>query len=548
MRRILSGVLLCWAGGTFLAAQEVGTVPHADPPFFALTGATVSVGNGDVLNDATVVIRDGLIEAVGVGIPAPQGAWVIDATGMFVYPGLIDTLNNEAFKSDKPTPQQGGEERPGRGGPPAPASPEGPGYFAHVSAADNLESDQKLAAWREGGVLAVNAAPSEGIFRGKPAVVNLNGMDSDRMVVRADTGMNMSFQTLGFRTYPGSLLGVIAHIRQTLSDAAHYRVAWSEYEKSPRGLKRPETDRTLDALGPVVEGKMPMVFPAQTRREINRALDLCREAGARCLIAGGFQASEVADRLKAEKVPVLVSLNYPKKPKDQHPEAEEQLEAIRYRVNAPKTAAALNEAGLPFAFCSDGSGSRDFLPNLRMAVEKGLPAPAALRAATLSAAEILGVADELGSLEKGKIANLIVSDRDLFDEKAQIRHVFVDGVHYDYPAKKEDKKKSDGDAKSVDLSGEWAASVDSPGGRRTMTFSLKQEGAALQGSVTSEQGSTPIRDGSIDGDSFSFKIDVDFGAGPTEITFSGTAEGESLTGTATVGQFGGAAMEAKRIP
>lgn len=539
--------VLLLASWRSLPAEDVGTVPPADPAYFALTGATIVVGNGEVLENGTLVIRDGLIESVGTDAPAPAGAWKIDASGMFVYPGLIDTLNTDAFKSERAggPPQTGA--RGGRGGPPQPASTEGPGYFAHISAADHLESDSKLAAWREAGVLAVNAAPTEGIFRGRAALANLNGREADQMLVRTDTGMYLSFRGLGFRTYPGSLMGVIAHIRQTLSDAAHYRLAWAEYDKNHRGLKRPDIDRTLRALGPVVEGRLPLIFPASTEREIKRSLALCQESRTHCVIAGGYEAPAVAERLKSERVPVLVSLNFPKPPRDLHPDDEESLEAVRHRSEARKAAARLSEAGVPFAFASDGAGSGDFLSNIRVAVDKGLSKDAALRAATLSAAEILGTADQLGSLETGKIANVLVSDKELFDEKAKIKHIFVDGVHFEPPAQ-EEKKKANGGGKAVDLSGEWEGTVSSPGGDFKLTFSLKQEGEVLGGTVTSEQGVRTIQEGSVSGDSFSFRIETDMGGGPVEVTFSGTATADRLSGSASLGQLGAAPLEARRVP
>ena len=546
-RKLPVAALLTLCFTSALLAQEVGSVPPAVPPYYALTGATVAVGDGNVLSNATVVINDGLIEAVGTGLAAPPGAWKIDATGMFVYPGLIDALTHEGLKRPSGASQPA---QPGRRGNQSQQeeNEEGPGYFAHVSAADLLDpDDNKAASWRESGVLTLNVAPNEGIFRGRAALVNLNGKEPDEMIVRAGTLMNMAFQSLGFRTFPGSLMGVIAHIRQTLSDAGHYGLVWAEYEKDKKGMKRPETDRTMQALQPVLHGALPLAFPAKTQREIERALKLCADSKTRCILAGGFEAPAVADQLKEADAAVLVSLDYPKKPRDPHPEFDEAFSTLRYRAQAPEAAARLHEAGVRFAFFSDGANSRDFLANLRKAVEKGLPKEAALRAATLSAAEILGVADQLGTLEKGKIANLVVADKDLFDEKAAIRHIFVDGVHFDIPAKKEEKK-GDADAPLAQAAGTWDVTVTPPGQTVTMTFTLVQDGQSLEGTVTNDEGTLQIYDGSVSGDTVSFKFEVDMGGGPTEITISGTVSGDSMSGTASVADLGAAPMEATRIP
>lgn len=533
---------------TLSYAQDVGTMPKTEPPIFLLKGATVVVGTGQVLSGASVLVNDGLIQAVGENVAVPDGAWELDVSGMYIYPGLIDTLTSNGLKKAQaapqgPTPQRG---RPGRSAPAA-QSDEGPGYFAHVSAADQLDDDdKKLSGWREAGVLTLNVAPDQGIFRGTTAVVNLNGEEGDQMIVRQDVAMPMSFQGLGYRTYPGSLMGVIAHIRQTLLDASHYKDAWDVYRSADRGLKRPETDRTLESLQPVIDGTVPMVFPAKEDREIRRALALCEESNTECVIAGGFDIATVADELKEKGVPVLVSLNFPKKSKDGHPEADESLETLRRRADAPKAAAVLQKAGVQFGFYSDGASAGDFLKNLRKAVESGLSEEAAIRAATLSAAEILGVDSSLGTVEVGKIANLIVADNRILSDGAQIKRVFVDGYHFEVPAKPVAKKGDSGE--EAQIGGTWEVTITTPEQDRSVTFNLTQDGSNVSGSVSTEMGTLDVYDGTISGDGFSFKVELTMGMGPMEITFSGTVSGDTLEGTASVGDMGEAPMEGKRVP
>jgi imidazolonepropionase-like amidohydrolase len=146
------------------------------------------------------------------------------------------------------------------------------------------------------------------------------------------------------------------------------------------------------------------------------------------VIAGGRESDRVISDLKAGNVPVLLSLNYPARPRSLAPDADEPLRVLRERAAAPRTAAALEKAAILFAFQSAGLREpRDFLRNAARAVKEGLPADAAVRALTIHAARIAGASDRLGSIERGKIANVIVTDGDLFDEKTRVRHVFVDG-------------------------------------------------------------------------------------------------------------------------
>jgi imidazolonepropionase-like amidohydrolase len=146
------------------------------------------------------------------------------------------------------------------------------------------------------------------------------------------------------------------------------------------------------------------------------------------IVTGGREADQVIADLKAANARVIYDLNYPVRPRTLPPDADEPLGTLRTRANAPKTPGALDKAGIVFAFQSAGlRDEKDFLRNAARAVKDGLPADAALRALTLNAARIAGAADRLGSLEKGKMANIIVTDGDLFEERTRIRHVFVDG-------------------------------------------------------------------------------------------------------------------------
>ncbi len=527
---------LCWVTAALLLgstawAQDVGSMPKTNPAYYALTGATIIVGNGQTIENGTVVIRDGLIESVGSGAP-PAAARGISLDGMFVYPGLIDALAD--IGGAPPAAGAAVGRRGGRGGPAPVMSEEGPGYFAHISAANLLDSDQgDQAAWRNNGVLTRHVSPANGIFKGTTAVINLNGEVSDEMLVQEGIAMALSFRGAGFGSYPGSLMGVIAHIRQTLSDAIHYRDSWSIYRSNRRGLKRPQTDRTLEALQSVIEGDVPLLFPAKREREIQRSLDMCKQFNTSCVVAGGFEADQLIPVLKESGTPVLISLNYPRKPRDQHPEAEENTSTIRYRVNAPAVASNLQAAGVKFGFYSDGASAQDFLAGLRRTSARGLAPEDAIRAATLTTAEILGVSDVLGSIERGKVANLVVTDQDLFQESAAIKHTFVDGIHFEAPDRPPAGRggRAGRGEPGGGVSGDWDVQVSLPDRTLNVQFSLALEQGSLSGEVTSELGTVAISNGRARGGRFSFNITVDMRGTQTEITVRGSIEGDSLQGT-----------------
>jgi imidazolonepropionase-like amidohydrolase len=182
---------------------------------------------------------------------------------------------------------------------------------------------------------------------------------------------------------------------------------------------------------------MPVAYRAGSVNEIDRALKMIADFKLDAILAGAHQADQVAPELKSRNVRVIFNLRYPERLKSLAPDADEPIREIRARADAPKTPAALAKAGVVFAFESGGlEDPKEFVANAAKAVKAGLAADAALRALTLDAAAIAGAADRLGSLEKGKIANVIVTEGDLFAEKTTIKHVFVDGrpVRIDEPA------------------------------------------------------------------------------------------------------------------
>lgn len=414
----------------------------------ALTNATVVVGNGQVLPRATVLVQGGLIRAVGAKVAIPTGATVVDLKGSSLYPALIDALTVQGLKR-APAKQdgQGGQAAP----PPDQAGPDGGGFFAHIQAADQIDPDAAAwATWRDAGVLTLHVSPDRGIFEGQTSVVTLEGAAATPKVVRRAVGMRIALRTLSAPRragspvpggqYPGALLSVWSHIKQTILDAQYSLKAAALPAAERASIEYSEPVRALDALRPVAEGKMPLIIPAQAEREVQRVLDLADRFHVRCMVAGGYEAARHAVALKAAKLPVLVSLNFPRKKvivlgqqaqfvvSSAPAPPEETYQEMRGRYLAPEAPGDLARAGVRFAFASDGLKTGDeFLANLRLAVNRGLPRDVAIRAATLSAAEILGVEQQLGSIEVGKLANLLVADGDLFDEQTQLTAIYVGG-------------------------------------------------------------------------------------------------------------------------
>ena len=204
------------------------------------------------------------------------------------------------------------------------------------------------------------------------------------------------------------------------------------------------------------------------------------------------------------------------------------LRTLRFRDRAPSTPAALGKAGVKFAFYSGGiAAPKDILKAAKKSIDAGLAPDAALRAFTLSAAEIFDVADRLGSIESGKIANLVVTDGDLFEEKTKIKMVFVDGRRFETHEPEKPKEPPKGD-----ITGKWKLSYTTPEGAEESAADLTMDkDGAISGSLTSNRGTANIISGYLSADKFSFIINIVLDQGATDVTFSGTFDGTSLKGS-----------------
>jgi len=412
-------------------ADVATTDANAGVNVYAITNARIVTVSGATIERGTVVIRDGLIAAVGANVAAPPDARPIDGTGLTVYPGLIDASSTLGIPRPTPSPGAAGAAGGfaglfGQSAPSAtsPNSTQLPGLQPEILASDILRpGGPEIEAARNAGITSAQTVPRGNVFLGQSAVINLAGDSPQAMIVRSPVALYIGLNPIGGGQYPGSLMGVFSSVRQMLLDARRYREANEIYEHNPRGLRRPEQDKSLAALLPVLDRRMPVVMQADREREIERALDLAQEFNLQMIINGGQESDRVAPRLKALNVPVLLSLNFPRRTAAASSEADpEPLRVLRERVEAQKTAGRLAAAGVRFAFQSGGMTTMsDFLANAARAVEGGLARDEAVRALTLRPAEILGVSNQLGSIEVGKIANLTVTRGDLLATAASRR-------------------------------------------------------------------------------------------------------------------------------
>jgi imidazolonepropionase-like amidohydrolase len=451
-------VILIHAAAVLAAVLSFSHVGAArlSGPAYAITGARIYTAAGAPIAGGTIVIRNGVIEDVGAGVSAPADAVAIDGANMNVYPGLIDMANGAPVDNgDEGAAAVGRGGGAGRGGSAQAFSSYEEAERAKraamlrpdFAAADHLRPDATaLSQWASAGVTSMLAVPGTGVFKGQSALVNVVIPPDDPQistvadyrnglaVVKAPVAMHIDMGArVGGPGYPASLLGTIAFTRQGLSDARWQGEAEAHYQRTGARGPRPVIEPALDALGPVLARQLPAAFDADEAREIDRALAMAAEFNLDPIIVGASTAAERTAELAAARARVILSVNYPTgrgagAGGGGRGGAGQTLAQLKAQADAPKAAAALARANVTFAFTSGGLATpADFLRNISRAVKDGgLSADTALRAATIDAARMAGAGDRVGSIEKGKIANLVVTEGDLFDG-GRIRHVFIDG-------------------------------------------------------------------------------------------------------------------------
>jgi imidazolonepropionase-like amidohydrolase len=367
----------------------------------AITGGKVHPVSGPPIENATVLFRDGRIAAVGANVAVPADATRIDAQGKWVTPGLIDS-GTQIGLTEIGAVDETNEMRF-----------RGTGIAAAFNVAAGINpASQLVPVARVEGVTTVLTAPQGGLISGQAVVIDLAGATVAEMLVQSPAAMvaDIAAKDAG----GGSRAGVVARLRRLFDDALEYDRRRADYRRNQiQDLSGPAAD--LESLLPVLRGRVPLVVEADRKSDIENALRLTQDYRIRLIIAGGAEAWTVADRLAAARVPVvLIPLtNIPSYTKL----------GARY-----ENAAHLARAGVRVAIMSgDSHNSRNIKQESGNAVSYGLPWEQALRAVTLTPAELWGIADRYGSLEPGKVANVVVWSGDPFEFTTRVERVFIRG-------------------------------------------------------------------------------------------------------------------------
>jgi imidazolonepropionase-like amidohydrolase len=421
--KTLVALLLC--AGSVLAQQignpttQQGVLPSRG--LFAIRNARIVTVSGPDIENGTVVIRDGKIEAVGASVSIPAGAQTIDGRGLSVYPGMIDAGTNMGLVE----------------------VPQGANGTVDTSEVGDLNPNAKaivavnphsahIAVTRVEGITNTVTAPTGGLISGQAALINLLGTAPKEMAVVSQVALVINYPRIGgggggfggFQQAPANLTETLTanerqldQIRKMLRDAEAYGRSQDAYAKD-KSLPRPDRNVVLEPLVSYVRGEQPVIFRADREAEIRGAIRFAEEMKLKPIILGGNDAWKVASLLKEKNVPVILTgvFTLPGREDDAYDSLYENP-------------AKLQEAGVRFCISTGDAGPevRNLAQYAGMAAAFGLSKANAVKAVTLYPAQIMNVADRLGSIEPGKMANLVVTDGDLLEIRSRIRYLFIDG-------------------------------------------------------------------------------------------------------------------------
>lgn len=389
--------------------------------FYAFTNATIIINPEKKINNGTLLIKKGVIEAAGENISIPKGAIVKDLKGKYIYPSFIDLYSNYGVPSDTKT------KRDGR--PPMLSTKDGAYHWnqaisPEINASEIFKTNDKQAEkLRAAGFGLTLTHQQDGIARGTGCLATLATDEKENdVLIKEKASANYSFNKgSSIQDYPGSLMGGIALLRQTYIDAEWYKSA----------KNKAETNLSLEAWNNIQS--LPQIFETVDMLDIMRADKIGDEFGKQYIIKGNGDEYKRIDPIKATKAALIIPIKFPKAydVKDPYDAMNVGIEELKHWETAPANPAILEKADIPFAITYTGSeNAKEFFTSLKKAIEYGLSEKAALAALTTTPAKLLNISNEAGTLEKGKLANFIITDNELFHDNNNIIENWIKGKPY----------------------------------------------------------------------------------------------------------------------
>ena len=529
------------------------------PQVYLIKNATVIQKPGTTLSHIDVLIKDGIIADMGKNLGSVYNAQLIAADSMYVYAGFIDGFSHIGI------PNQEKKESPKIENPLSP--PDNlVGITPQNVAMDIFNPVEKsIAEWRNVGITTANIAPRGPFLPGQTSIVLLGDGNTNSLQMTKTSGEALNLQSAG-RAFPATAIGVMSEFRELFIRAKNYKIREDNFTKSPAGRPRPSFSAELNALVPVTTKERPVFFTAPNLKDIHKATNLCEELNYKLSLVDVKQAWLCSETIRKSGASVYLSLDLPhvdtkkdtaqaKKDSLDQKKTIKNLEQLHFDTLKQKSiedhqrqAASLEKMGIPFGFSVLSAKSQDFKKNILTYIKNGLSTDGALAALTTYPAGALGIDKWVGTIEKGKLANIILTDKPYFDEKSNIIAVFVEGKKFELD-KKTNNQKGKVDLKNNAILGTWSYTVSMPGSIEKGTIKISQEKAGLAIEIVSN--SSPSESDSAFNiewreNTLSFTITADLGQ-PTNIDFDLTFDTNTYTGNVSLQQFGSFPIEGSLI-
>ncbi|MCX8489562.1 MAG: amidohydrolase family protein [Cyclobacteriaceae bacterium] len=564
IQRATGGIIALLICSCWLFAQDEKELKPVTRTY-AIINVNVVQAPGKKIDMTTVLVKNGLITAVGKGVAIPSEAIVIKADSMYMYAGFIDGLSRAGVTKPK---EEAGRERVKDPGNPA---PERAGITPQNDVRSSLNaSDNSIEDLRNVGFTVAQVVPYGNLLPGQSSIVLLGGKSADQMVLVSNSSLYSELSGAN-GVYPNTTMAVMAKWRELYRQASQTKSYQSLYASNRSGLERPGSDRVLEAFYLVIDQRIPVLFKSEKMLDAHRILTLKSDLGFSLMLADVKEGWPVANKIKASGAKVFLSLDLPEEVKkeenkkltkadsaktkeDAKPKTADELEkdALEKRkveaiANYTSQASVFNKAGILFGFSSLSTKPKDIHANLRRMIVAGLPEDAALAALTTAPAQLLGLSDRMGTVENGKMANLVISDKPYFNEKAKVRYVFVDGVMYKLEVKEE--KKSASNAK-IEIEGSWSTVTQTPQGSNEGKVTFKKEGSGYKGTISGGRMPAPadLTSVTLNGNKLSYSYALSFGGNSIKVEVEATVEGDSFKGNASIGPQGIFSIEGTKNP
>lgn len=509
----------------------------------------------DSLGMADVLIEDGIIKKIAPELEVPFNARVIASDSMFAYPAFIDMLSHTGIPKPEGRPQRPDVDFPGF--PPNEVA----GITPERKASSEISIGEKsISDLRKAGFSIAHVVPRGRMLPGQGCIISLAGEKAADMIMK--DASSLLFQLEGARgVYPNTIIGVMAKWRDLYRNAELHARNMDNYNQAPAGKTRPKADKSLEALIPVTEKAMPVFSVAENAKDVYRSMELQKELAYTVVLADVKQADPAIAAAQEGRVSIVLSMDLPEAEDDEKKKAEEEetekvnkvTKELKERKkesynNYLSQAARLEKANIDFAFSMLSAKPTDLKANLKRMIEAGLSKEAAMRALTINPARMLGLDAVTGSLEEGKLANIIVLTADYLNDASSIRFSIIEGQMEEYEEKKKSSKTGDADAF---IFGDWSYSLELMGEENEGTIKvMKKEGRIMVEIIDNSQPSYVMEAQEVQYDDGTLKMSVTVPDPNGEIPVSLVLNMEegNYEGSATVGDMGTFPIEGSKIP